>query len=235
VAYHGPRRRPVDRGRPARGARHRRAESRPWRRSTSALDADREDGPAAARQRRASSRRERPARSRCGHERPVRQRPGPAGPHGEERGAATTGGAARTRPRRDEASSSRSRPELPSVRDRATAHDASLESARRRRWRPDRHRSDERRSGAGRRSGDERRSATRSPSDQLSLGRRLRQPRTIISLILPIILLVLFAGRCRASISRAAGPDRRREPALLLAAFVVFYLGFPLAAGAGRS
>ena len=30
-------------------------------------------------------------------------------------------------------------------------------------------------------------------ADQLSLGRRLRQPRTIVSLVLPLILLALFA------------------------------------------
>ena len=29
-------------------------------------------------------------------------------------------------------------------------------------------------------------------ADQISLGRRLRQPRTILSLVLPIVLLVLF-------------------------------------------
>ena len=43
--------------------------------------------------------------------------------------------------------------------------------------------------------------ASRSRPTQLSLGRRMRQPRTIISLILPIFLLILFAGRCPGSTS----------------------------------
>ena len=44
-----------------------------------------------------------------------------------------------------------------------------------------------------RRSGDDRRAPDEVSPDQLSLGRRLRQPRTIVSLVLPIILLILFA------------------------------------------
>ena len=63
----------------------------------------------------------------------------------------------------------------------------------------------------------------------MSLGRRMRQPRTIISLILPIFLLILFAGAL-------PGFHLNELPALilgangwlLLAAFVVYYLGFPL-------
>ena len=52
----------------------------------------------------------------------------------------------------------------------------------------------------------ERRQGDRIDPDALSLGRRLRQPRTIISLVLPIILLVLFARRAaRVPPRRAAG------------------------------
>src|SRR5439155_576180 len=50
----------------------------------------------------------------------------------------------------------------------------------------------DRRSGVERRSGEDRRS-DRVTADQLSLGRRLRQRRTIGSLVLPLVLLVLFA------------------------------------------
>ena len=39
---------------------------------------------------------------------------------------------------------------------------------------------------------DQRRSEDRVSADSLSLGRRLRQPKTIISLVLPILLLILF-------------------------------------------
>jgi glycosyltransferase 2 family protein len=65
--------------------------------------------------------------------------------------------------------------------------------------------------------------------DQLSLGRRLRDPRTIVSIVLPIILLVLLATqlpnfRLDEAIARIGGAN----PWLLLAAFAVYYVGFPL-------
>lgn len=63
----------------------------------------------------------------------------------------------------------------------------------------------------------------------MSLGRRLRQPRTIISLVLPIILLILFARALPGfKLDELPGHVLRANPLLLLAAFVVFYLGFPL-------
>lgn len=63
----------------------------------------------------------------------------------------------------------------------------------------------------------------------MSLGRRLRQPRTIISLVVPIVLLALF-------VKALPGFHLEDLPSLilgangwlLLAAFVVYYLGFPL-------
>lgn len=66
-------------------------------------------------------------------------------------------------------------------------------------------------------------------TDQVSLGRRLRQPRTILSIAIPLVLLVLASQlvlkirpeEIWAGVSRA-------NPALLLLAFLVFYLGFPL-------
>ncbi|HEX5589259.1 MAG TPA: lysylphosphatidylglycerol synthase transmembrane domain-containing protein [Candidatus Limnocylindrales bacterium] len=65
--------------------------------------------------------------------------------------------------------------------------------------------------------------------DQLSLARRLRQPRTIISLVLPIILLVLFV-RSLPGFHLDELPDKilAANGGLLLLAFLVFYLGFPL-------
>ena len=50
----------------------------------------------------------------------------------------------------------------------------------------------DRRSGIDRRHHDERRTGETVNPDQLSLGRRLRQPRTLVSLILPLFLLVLL-------------------------------------------
>lgn len=66
-------------------------------------------------------------------------------------------------------------------------------------------------------------------ADQLSLGRRLRQPRTIVSLILPIVLLVLFVRSLPGfRLDELPGTILAADPLLLLAAFAVFYLGFPL-------
>jgi len=66
-------------------------------------------------------------------------------------------------------------------------------------------------------------------ADQLSLGRRLRQPRTIISLILPLGLLLLFAKSLPGfHLEELPGKIAQANPLLLVAAFAVFYLGFPL-------
>jgi uncharacterized protein (TIRG00374 family) len=80
-----------------------------------------------------------------------------------------------------------------------------------------------------RRSGDDRRAPDDVSPDQLSLGRRLRQPRTILSLVLPIILLVLFARALPGfKLDALPGLILQANWLLLLAAFVVFYVGFPL-------
>ena len=66
-------------------------------------------------------------------------------------------------------------------------------------------------------------------SDQLSLGRRLRQPRTILSLVLPLVLLVLvFRVALNLDVDGLVAAVRAANPLLLLAAFGIFYLGFPL-------
>ena len=87
----------------------------------------------------------------------------------------------------------------------------------------------DRRSGIDRRTDDERRQADRVSADALSLGRRLRQPRTIVSLVLPILLLILFARSLPGfRVDELPGLILQANPLLLLAAFAVFYLGFPL-------
>jgi glycosyltransferase 2 family protein len=66
-------------------------------------------------------------------------------------------------------------------------------------------------------------------ADQLSLGRRLRQPRTIISLVLPIVLLILFVRSLPGfQLEELPGKIAQANPLLLLAALGIFYLGFPL-------
>ena len=78
---------------------------------------------------------------------------------------------------------------------------------------------------------DERREAevTR---EQISLVRRLRHPRTIVSLAVPIVLLVLI-GRVAVNIDvdRLVAAIVAANGLLLLAAFAVYYLGFPLRGG----
>jgi uncharacterized protein (TIRG00374 family) len=87
---------------------------------------------------------------------------------------------------------------------------------------------EERRSGDDRRSGTDRREDG-PQSDQLSLGRRLRQPRTILSLLIPIILLALIARvAVNVDVGEVAAGISRANPLLLIAAFAIFYVGFPL-------
>ena len=66
-------------------------------------------------------------------------------------------------------------------------------------------------------------------ADQLSLGRRLRQPRTIISIVLPVVLLGLFV-RALPGFELDQLPNKilATNPLYLVAAFAIFYLGFPL-------
>jgi glycosyltransferase 2 family protein len=61
------------------------------------------------------------------------------------------------------------------------------------------------------------------------LSRRLRDPRTIISIVLPIALLVLIAFNLRGlDFNELVATILAANPLLLLAAFAIFYLGFPL-------
>ncbi|HEU4571236.1 MAG TPA: lysylphosphatidylglycerol synthase transmembrane domain-containing protein [Candidatus Limnocylindrales bacterium] len=65
--------------------------------------------------------------------------------------------------------------------------------------------------------------------DQLSLGRRLRQPRTIVSLVLPLALLALFARSLPGfHLEELPAKVAAANPLLLAAAFAIFYAGFPL-------
>jgi glycosyltransferase 2 family protein len=66
-------------------------------------------------------------------------------------------------------------------------------------------------------------------ADQLSLARRLRQPRTLISIALPLVVLVLIVVNLRGFRLDDLGQTlMRANPLLLVAAFVVYYVGFPL-------
>lgn len=66
-------------------------------------------------------------------------------------------------------------------------------------------------------------------ADQLSLGRRLRQPRTIISLILPLILIALFVRSLPGfHLDELPAKILGADFTLLLLALLIFYVGFPL-------
>jgi glycosyltransferase 2 family protein len=65
--------------------------------------------------------------------------------------------------------------------------------------------------------------------DQVSIGKRLRQPRAIVSIVLPLLLMVLFFGALPGfKLDQLPADIQRANKALLLAAFIVFYIGFPL-------
>lgn len=66
-------------------------------------------------------------------------------------------------------------------------------------------------------------------AEPLSLGRRLRQPRTILSIVLPLVLVVLvFRLALQVDVAQLVDGVARANWLLLLAGFAVFYLGFPL-------
>ena len=62
----------------------------------------------------------------------------------------------------------------------------------------------------------------------LSLGRRLRQPRTILSIVVPLAIIAFFLYLNRERLAAVPELILQANPALVLLAFVVFYLGFPL-------
>ena len=116
-------------------------------------------------------------------------------------------------------------PSTPPKRDRRSGFDRRL----RQRRRIAAEREPERRSGEDRRDDAERRQHDTITADSLSLGRRLRQPKTIISLVLPIVLLILFVRSLPGfKLDELPGNILRADPLLLAAAFAIFYAGFPL-------
>jgi uncharacterized protein (TIRG00374 family) len=62
----------------------------------------------------------------------------------------------------------------------------------------------------------------------MSLARRLRQPRTILSIAVPIAVIGIFVALNGAQLSKVPSLVLGANPALVLAAFIVFYAGFPL-------
>jgi glycosyltransferase 2 family protein len=64
--------------------------------------------------------------------------------------------------------------------------------------------------------------------DAMSLSRRLRQPRTILSIAVPIVIIAVFVYLNSAALSKVPALILAANGWLVLAAFLVFYAGFPL-------
>ena len=65
-------------------------------------------------------------------------------------------------------------------------------------------------------------------ADQMSLRRRLLTPRTIISIAVPVAIIGVFVGLNGQVLAKVPGLILAANPLLVLAAFAVFYAGFPL-------
>lgn len=64
--------------------------------------------------------------------------------------------------------------------------------------------------------------------DQLSLSRRLRQPRTILSIALPLVIIAAFVLLNRTQLERVPGLIAQADIRIVFVGFLIFYLGFPL-------
>src|SRR5207342_8902 len=62
----------------------------------------------------------------------------------------------------------------------------------------------------------------------MSIGRRLTQPRTILSIIVPLAIIGFFLYLNRERLAAVPSLILQANPALVLLAAFVFYLGFPL-------
>lgn len=67
-----------------------------------------------------------------------------------------------------------------------------------------------------------------SDAEQLSLSRRLRQPRTIISILIPLVVIAGFVALNGQQLARVPSLIAQADVRLAVLAFVVFYAGFPL-------
>jgi len=66
-------------------------------------------------------------------------------------------------------------------------------------------------------------------AESISLVRRLKDPRTIVSIVAPLVLLVLLLRALPGfQLDELPGAILSANPWLLLAAFLIYYLGFPL-------
>jgi uncharacterized protein (TIRG00374 family) len=69
------------------------------------------------------------------------------------------------------------------------------------------------------------------PAEQMALLRRLRQPRTILSIAVPLVIIALAVAANWSDMEKVPGEVARANGWLLLVAFTSYYLGFPLRGG----
>ena len=65
-------------------------------------------------------------------------------------------------------------------------------------------------------------------AERVSLSKRLRQTKTIVSILVPLAIIAVFVGLNYQALSKVPALIGGANPALVLVAFLVFYLGFPL-------
>jgi uncharacterized protein (TIRG00374 family) len=66
------------------------------------------------------------------------------------------------------------------------------------------------------------------PPDQMSLMRRMREPKTILSIVVPLAIIVIAAILNRKYLAELPADIGHANPWLVLLAFLVYYIGFPL-------
>jgi uncharacterized protein (TIRG00374 family) len=66
------------------------------------------------------------------------------------------------------------------------------------------------------------------PPEQMSLIRRLRQPRTILSIAVPLAIIAVAVAANWNDMKEVPGLIGKANLAMILLAFVVYYVGFPL-------
>ncbi|HSP17919.1 MAG TPA: lysylphosphatidylglycerol synthase transmembrane domain-containing protein, partial [Myxococcaceae bacterium] len=64
--------------------------------------------------------------------------------------------------------------------------------------------------------------------ERVSLSGRLRQTKTIVSILVPLAIIARFVGLNWATLSKVPGLIAGASPILVLAAFAIFYVGFPM-------
>jgi hypothetical protein len=66
------------------------------------------------------------------------------------------------------------------------------------------------------------------PAEQMSLVRRLREPKTILSILVPLAVIVIAIFLNRQYLSDVPKDIASANPWLVLLAFLIYYVGFPL-------